>query len=107
MSKQREHFPGCVPNPNYSQDDWDEVSDNPELTEDDFKRMRPGSEFFTPEQLASLTRRSRGRPKSESPKRQVTIRLDADVLDALRATGPGWQTRVNDALREWLQRNNG
>ncbi len=44
----------------------------------------------------------RGRPKSDSPKKQVTIRLDADVLEGLRATGAGWQTRINDALRVWL-----
>ena len=33
----------------------------------------------------------------------TTIRFDIDVLDGLRATGPGWQTRANDALRNWLQ----
>ena len=36
-------------------------------------------------------------------KERITIRLDADVLTALRATGKGWQTRVNDAMREWLR----
>lgn len=46
----------------------------------------------------------RGRPKAASPKKQVTIRLDADVLDGLRSTGTGWQTRVNAALREWLEK---
>jgi len=46
----------------------------------------------------------RGRPKLEKPKRQVTLRLDAEVVDGLRATGPGWQTRANAALAEWLGR---
>ena len=41
-----------------------------------------------------------GRPKSPAPKRQVTLRLDPDVLDRFRATGPGWQTRINEALRK-------
>lgn len=45
----------------------------------------------------------RGRPPLESPKILTTIRLDAPVLDAFRSQGPGWQTRVNEALREWLQ----
>ena len=36
----------------------------------------------------------------QSPKQQVSIRLDADVLAKLRATGPGWQGRVNDILRK-------
>jgi len=40
-----------------------------------------------------------GRPASENKKQAVSIRLDPDVLDAIRATGDGWQTRVNDALR--------
>ena len=47
-------------------------------------------------------RRSRGRPVGTS-KEQVSIRFDTDVLSALRATGRGWQTRVNDTMREWLK----
>ena len=46
----------------------------------------------------------RGRGPQKSPRKQpTTIRFDADVLSALKATGPGWQTRVNDAMREWLK----
>lgn len=44
-----------------------------------------------------------GRPKSESPKVFTGIRLDADVIETFKATGKGWQTRVNAALREWLK----
>ncbi|WP_154721631.1 BrnA antitoxin family protein [Ciceribacter sp. T2.26MG-112.2] len=43
-----------------------------------------------------------GRPKSESPKVSTTIRLDPDVLERFRQTGPGWQSRINAALRDWL-----
>jgi uncharacterized protein (DUF4415 family) len=43
-----------------------------------------------------------GRPPLENPKQQVTLRLDADVLAAFRATGKGWQSRINQALREAL-----
>lgn len=47
-----------------------------------------------------------GRPPSTTPtKVSTTLRLDADVLEGLRATGPGWQTRVNAALRSWLRRH--
>ena len=53
----------------------------------------------TPEQIAA---RRRGRPKLEAPKEAVKLRLDADVLAALRASGEGWQTRINDALRASL-----
>jgi uncharacterized protein (DUF4415 family) len=41
-----------------------------------------------------------GRPKLEQPKRAINIRVDADVIDAFRASGAGWQTRMNQALRK-------
>ena len=47
-------------------------------------------------------RRQRGRPTG-SDKESTTIRFDRDVLTAFRAGGPGWQTRMNAALREWLK----
>lgn len=43
---------------------------------------------------------SRGRPRADAPKQQVTLRLDRVVLDRFRASGPGWQTRMNEALRK-------
>lgn len=46
-------------------------------------------------------RRSRG-PGKKPVKRQVAIRLDPEILSAFKADGPGWQTRVNAALKEWL-----
>ena len=60
----------------------------------------------TPEELQAgleAARRKRGRPAGSGTKEQVAIRFDRDVLAALRATGPGWQTRVNDAMREWVK----
>jgi uncharacterized protein (DUF4415 family) len=47
--------------------------------------------------------KTRGRPKAASPKEPVKIRLDADVLAALRSSGEGWQTRINDTLRASLR----
>lgn len=44
-----------------------------------------------------------GRPKSLNRKMPTTIRLDAEVLNAFKATGPGWQTRMNEALKDWLE----
>lgn len=46
----------------------------------------------------------RGRPKSGNPKVSTTIRLDADILEHFRTQGPGWQTRINDALRARVKR---
>lgn len=48
--------------------------------------------------------RRRGRPAVQSPKAPMTMRVDADVLDAIKATGAGWQTRVNALLREAVRR---
>ncbi|MFC4524741.1 BrnA antitoxin family protein [Cupriavidus pinatubonensis] len=44
-----------------------------------------------------------GRPKLANPKEPVTIRYDVEVLAAFRASGDGWQTRMNDALKNWLR----
>ena len=46
--------------------------------------------------------RTRG-PNREPRKEQVAVRYSPDVLAAFRATGAGWQTRMNDALRDWLR----
>jgi uncharacterized protein (DUF4415 family) len=48
-------------------------------------------------------RKQRGRPVGSGKKEQVAIRIDHDVLTAFRNAGPGWQTRMNNALKEWLQ----
>jgi uncharacterized protein (DUF4415 family) len=51
---------------------------------------------------ATLIRR--GRPRLEAPKKMLSMRLDQDVIHQLRATGPGWQKRANDILKEALNR---
>ena len=47
--------------------------------------------------------KKRGRPAGSGSEEQVAIRFDREVLSAFRASGPGWQTRMNDALRDWLR----
>ena len=49
-----------------------------------------------------LIRRGRGRPRLEAPKKLVSLRLDRDVIEQFRAGGPGWQSRINAALRKHL-----
>ncbi len=68
------------------------------LDEDLLARMRPASAA----DAADIKRRLRGRPRVQTPKHLVSLRLDADVLACFRATGPGWQSRINDVLREHL-----
>jgi len=74
--------------------------DNPEWTEEDFRRARPIDEF--PELAASFAKAKRGRPVGSTKpdaKKPLTLRLEG-----WRASGPGWQRRMNDALREALER---
>jgi uncharacterized protein (DUF4415 family) len=70
--------------------------DNPEWTAEEMARARPFSELV--EQQKRL-----GRPPKDNPKEQVSVRYDADIIAAFRATGEGWQTRMNDALRTFLK----
>jgi len=71
-----------------------EVSD---LSGADPKLFTPFSEL--PE---SLQAKLRGRPKAVVTKERIAIRLSREVVDAFRATGRGWQTRMDAALKEWL-----
>jgi uncharacterized protein (DUF4415 family) len=75
---------------------WTDPDDAPELTDAFFERA---------DVFEGGRRIRRGGPKLALPKRQVTLRLDAEVVEGLRATGPGWQTRANTALAEWLARS--
>ena len=52
---------------------------------------------------AEFKKLRRGRPLGSGTKTQVTLRLDADIVDKFRASGDGWQTRINDALKSWVQ----
>ncbi|PPK71754.1 uncharacterized protein (DUF4415 family) [Methylobacter tundripaludum] len=73
-----------------------------ELTEEDFKNAVPFSAL--PESLQATLRGLKRRGKQQSPtKVSTTVRFDRDVLDAFRATGRGWQSRMNEALKEWLK----
>ena len=80
--------------------------DNPEWSASDFQQAKPAKEFFdagTYENLVALKRRPGERgPQKAAVKERITIRLSAEIVSRFRATGPGWQTRVDDALAEWL-----
>jgi uncharacterized protein (DUF4415 family) len=75
--------------------------ENPEWTAEDFAKSRPASEM--PADMLAQFKNGRGRPRLAIPKEGVKIRLDAEVMSALRAGGPGWQTRINDLLRSKIR----
>ena len=79
--------------------------ESPEWTREEIKRARPAldviAETFGPE-VAETVRRGRGRPEKPDKKVNQTLRLDADVLDAYRQGGKGWQSRINQVLRDHM-----
>jgi uncharacterized protein (DUF4415 family) len=75
----------------------DKDSDNPELTDADFARAKPFREVF-PDQHQSWKRL--GRPPVERPKVHIGFRLAADVVEAIRSSGRGYNARVEKVLRE-------
>ncbi|HLY04120.1 MAG TPA: BrnA antitoxin family protein [Rhizomicrobium sp.] len=77
-------------------------ADIPEMSSEDFARARPARKA-APKVIAAL-KRARGRPKLEHPKQHVTLRLDAAVVDAFKAQGPGWQARINEVLARLVAR---
>lgn len=62
----------------------------------------PDAQPFTDEEWAQTKPVRMGRPKADVTKERITIRLSADVLEQFRATGAGWQTRIDLALRDHL-----
>ena len=73
---------------------WTDPDDAPALGDDFFRE----ADRYQNNKLVS-----RGRPKAAERKVAISIRLDPDVVDTLRAGGPGWQSRVNDILKDWLR----
>jgi uncharacterized protein (DUF4415 family) len=73
--------------------------DNPEWSKEDFAKAK---KFRCGTSLAAATAellKTRARPRLERPKEAIKLRLDADVIEAYRKTGTGWQTRINADLR--------
>lgn len=88
-------------------------------------KLKPGTILPTPEEDAAITKSAmadpdtfhptdenlkrfariavRGRPMGSGHKTQITIRFDDDIISSFKKTGTGWQTRMNEALKEWLK----
>lgn len=72
-----------------------------ELTTEDLAKFRPAAEALPPSLIKKLG--VRGRPKATVTKARITIRLSREVVETFRATGEGWQTRMDEALREYVR----
>jgi uncharacterized protein (DUF4415 family) len=78
--------------------------ENSETTDTNWIDEDDAPDLSTPEWVAKFNAVEvrRGRPPVDKPKTSTTIRLDADIIERFREGGPGWQSRINAALREWL-----
>jgi uncharacterized protein (DUF4415 family) len=80
--------------------DWQDPDDAPIITREIAERgeWRVGGKMV---RAATGTWTKPGRPpQGAAPKKQVTLRLDADLLERFKSTGTGWQTRLNATLRK-------
>jgi uncharacterized protein (DUF4415 family) len=82
----------------FTREDWDAV-DSPPATKSQMAKARPFSEAF-PELAEKMRKNLGGRPPLERPKLAVSIRLDQDVVEKFKASGPGWQSRINEVLKK-------
>ncbi len=80
---------------------WVDPDDAPELTDEQFKRgtFTIGGKTVSKEEGMAAIRKRMGRPPVEVKRPTLNMRVDPDVLEALKASGKGWQTRVNAILR--------
>lgn len=83
---------------------WVDPDDAPELTDDFFENgvWSIGGRVVSRSEAQAEAALRHGRPPASATKVRTTIRFDADVLTGFKATGRGWQARMNDVLREWL-----
>lgn len=97
------------------QTDWERVDredsvpdeDSPELTDEDMEHMLPARDVLPlligPEAAAELLKPKRG-PQKAPRKLPICIRLSVEVIEHFKADGPGWQSRIDAALKEWIKR---
>ena len=89
--------------------DWERVKR--EAAQDAPVPFEAGSEPYDPNDPAAVAaywakatvKRGRGRPAGTVKRPTLNMRVDADVLEAFKATGPGWQTRINEVLKDWVK----
>lgn len=72
--------------------------DAPEATDEQLAQAKPFVDAF-PALAEKMRKNVGGRPRLDNPKIAISIRLDQDVVSAFKAAGPGWQSRMNEALR--------
>ena len=84
---------------------WVDPDDAPGWTAQQFERAEIAVGDTVVSHAHGTLTRSRGRPKKTDAKVHIHIRLSPQVLGYFRATGPGWQSRIDEVLRKWVSRH--
>jgi len=88
---------------------WIDPDDAPELTDDFFENATPmiGDRVVTKKEFAMAAEEAirNSKPTRITPQQSLTMLVDADIVAVFKATGDGWQARMNEALRDWLKTN--
>lgn len=74
--------------------------ENPEWTEQDFKKARPAHEVLPPEVLKAFPGTKTRGPQKAPRKIPVSLRLSPEVVERFKADGPGWQRRIDETLKK-------
>ena len=81
------------------------IEDGTLMTDAQLSQFKPLDQSELPGSFKAAVRR--GRPKAEVTKERITIRFSRDVVAHFKATGNGWQTRMDEALKEWIKEHDG
>lgn len=73
-------------------------ADAAEATDGQLAKAKPFADVFP--DLMEAIRHGRGRPAIANPRKQISLRLDGDVIEKFKSTGKGWQSRINETLRK-------
>ncbi len=89
----------------HSNNTWTDPDDAPEITaellESGVKMV--GDQAVSDSEFKQVVKKTVGRPASKNPKQLVSIRYDSQVIEYFKATGKGWQTRINEVLMEYIK----
>lgn len=77
--------------------------ENPEWTDEMFSQATSFEKSDMPDSLKTIIRK--GRPKSDNPKTPISIRLSSEVVSFFKATGKGWQTRLDKILQNYVAKH--
>ncbi len=89
----------------HSNNTWTDPDEAPEITAELLETgvKMVGDQAVSDSEFKQAVKKTVGRPTSKNPKQLVSIRYDSQVIEYFKATGKGWQTRINEVLMEYIK----